>query len=171
MQGTTNDLNLVLISDNPMGASMLRDAMQKSGIQGLIRRLPPGTAAISCARKTGLYANKAMPDLILFDYSAPDEHNTAVLRDIAFSGERARVPLVLLTSPASQQILDNGDVDEHKSVMFSPTSLTCFVRKLAINKRRSFFRALDTLYQYGPILVRVPSTFVGLRHQDMAMSA
>ena len=78
---------------------------------------------------------------------------------------------MLLTSPASQQMLDNGDVDEHKSVMFSPTSLTCFVRKLAINKRSSFFRALDTLYQYGPILVRVPSAFVGFSHQDMAMSA
>lgn len=171
MQGTTNDLNLVLISDNPTSASMLRDAMQTCGIHGLIRRLPPGAAAVNCARKKGAYARKALPDLILFDYSLPEEHNTSILRDIAFSGERARVPVVLLTTPVSQQLLDNGDLDEHRSVMFSPTSLTSFVRKLSVNKRKSFFRALDTLYQYGPILVRMPSAFAGFDQSGMAMTA
>lgn len=171
MRGTNNDLNLVLISNNPMSASMLRDAMQKCGIHGVIRRLPPGDAAVNCARQVGQYRNKALPDLVLFDYSVPEEHNTSVLREIAFSRERTRVPVVLLTSPASQRILDNGEIDEHNSVMFSPTSLTCFVRKLGVSKRKTFFQALDTLYQYGPILVRMPTAYLGFDHRKMAMSA
>ncbi len=171
MQGTTDDLNLVLISENPMSASMLRDAMQKSGIHGLIRRLSPGTAAVNCARQSGAYANKQLPDLILFDYSVPDEYNTEILKKVAFSQDRARVPVVLLTSPASQDLLDKGDVDEHKAVMFSPTSLASFVRKLAADNRASFFRALDTLYQYGPILVRMPIAYLGFDQHNLAMTA
>lgn len=171
MQQTENGVNLVLIADNPGRASMLRDTMEDTGINGVIRRLAPGAPAIDCARKAGAYQKKTLPDLILFDYSEPDERNTSVLRDIAFSSERARVPVVLLTTPASQDLLDTGDVDGDQAVMFSPTSLKSFVSKLKLDKRKSFFRALATLYQYGPILVRIPDTAIQYEHYPTALSA
>ena len=171
MQDTRKDLNLVLIADNPASAAMLRDAMEKTGINGVIRRLAPGIPAVDCARQSGAYRHKSLPDLILFDYSVPDEHNTAILREIAFSGQRARVPVVLLTSPVSQALLNNGDVDVDEAVMFSPTSLMSFVHKLRAAKRKSFFRALHTLFQYGPILVRVPTAYLGYEEPEMALSA
>ena len=170
MQRTKNGVDLVLIAENPSRAAMLRDTMRKNGITGVIRRLSPSPAAVDCARKTGAYANKGLPDLIVFDYSEPTEHNTSILRDIAFSNTRARVPVVLLTSPSSQDLLDAGDVDGDTAVMFSPTSLVSFIRKMRAGKRQSFFRALQTLYQYGPILVRMPNKFLGCE-QEMALSA
>ena len=171
MQESRTELNLVLIADDPLSAVMLRDAMQESGINGVIRRLGPGTPAIECARQTGAYSHKPPPDLILFDYSVPAEHNTGVLREIAFGSRRARVPVVLLTSPASQDLLDNEEIDCNGAVMFSPTSLASFIRKLGIGKRQAFFRALDTLYQYRPILVRTPAAYLCHGHGEMALSA
>ncbi len=171
MQQVDKGVNLVLIADNPDRAAMLRDTMERTGINGVIRRLEPGAPAIDCARKSGAYRQKDLPDLILFDYADPNEANTSVLRDIAFSKERAQVPVVLLTSPSSQELLDAGDVGGNKVVMFSPTSLQSFVGKMKNDKRRSFFKALDTLFQYGPILVRMPESFRRCDYGQSALSA
>lgn len=171
MQQRDKGVELVLIAEQPERAALLRDTMRNNGINGVIRRLAPSRAAVACARNSGAYANKGHPDLIVFDYTEPTEHNTSILREIAFSNERSRVPVVLLTSPSSQDLLDTGDVDGDTAVMFSPTSLVSFVRKMQTSKRQSFFQALDTLYQYGPILVRMPDAFLSYGHQQLAMSA
>lgn len=171
MRETDKGVELVLIADDPERAAILRDTMRTNGINGMIRRLPPGSAAVDCARRTGAYANKGAPDLIVFDYSDPTEHNTTILQEIAFSHDRSRVPLVLLTSPSSQDLLDTGDIDGDTAVMFSPTSLVSFVRKMQANKRKSFFQAIHTLYQYGPILVRMPDRFLHYSHHRIALSA
>lgn len=164
-------VELVLIADRADRAAMLRDTMRKSGINGVIRRIAPSQAAIECARKSGAYKDKAPPDLIIFDYSDPTEKNTAVLRDIAFCNDRSRIPVVLLTSTVSQDLLDTGEVDGDSAVMFSPTSLVSFVQKMQDNKRSAFFRALHTLYQYGPILVRMPRNFPACGRNRLAMTA
>ncbi len=171
MRTAENGVNLVLIAEQADRAAMLRDTMRKNGINGVIRRLAPGPAAIDCARKSGSYRDKAPPDLIVFDFSDPSEHNTTVLRDIAFCNDRSRVPVVLLTSPSSQNLLDTGDIDGDTAVMFSPTSLVSFVQKMQDDKRKSFFRALHTLYQYGPILVRMPDRFLSYGQHHVALSA
>ncbi len=171
MPNRENGVELVLIAERADRAAMLRDTMRKNGINGVIRRIAPCKAAIDCARKAGPYKQKSPPDLIIYDYSDPSEQNTAVLRDIAFCNERSRIPVVLLTSPASQDLLDTGEVDGDTAVMFSPTSLVSFVQKMQDNKRSGFFRALHTLYQYGPILVRMPDRFLAYGQHNLAMTA
>ena len=171
VQSLSKDVDLVLIADDPWRATMLRDTMEKSGISGVIRRLSPGTPAIDCARRSGAYRDKDMPDLILFDYVDPDEETTSTLRDIAFSKQRARVPIVLLTSDSSQELLNAGEIADSDAIMFSPTSLTSFVAKMKIEKRSSFFKAIDTLFQYGPILVRTPQSWRRREYDHIALSA
>lgn len=165
------DLNLVLIADNPQRASMLRDTMEKIGIRGVIRRLPPGAPAVDCARRSGAYRDKDTPDLILFDYVNPNEQSTSILREIAFSKQRARIPVVLLTSSSSQELLNTREIAGNDAIMFSPTSLTSFVSKMKIEKRSTFFKAIDTLFQYGPILVRMPGSLRRRNYEQMALSA
>ncbi len=171
MQERDNGVELVLIADDQQRAALLRDTMRKNGINGVIRRLAPGPAAVDCARSAGAYANKRQPDLIVYDFSDPSEHNTAVLRDVAFCKERSRVPVVLLTSPCSQDLLETGDVDGDTAVMFSPTSLVSFVRKMQTARRKSFFNALNTLYEYGPILVRLPEACLSYSRHALALTA
>jgi len=171
VQRKEKDLNLVLIAANPQRASMLRDTMEKTGIRGIIRRLSPGTPAVDCARRSGAYRDKDAPDLILFDYVNPDEKSTSILHDIAFSKQRARVPVVLLTSASSQELLNSDEIEGVDAIMFSPTSLASFVSKLKIEKRSTFFKALDTLFQYGPILVRMPESLLRHDYERMALSA
>jgi CheY-like chemotaxis protein len=151
------DINLVLIADNPGCATTLRDALEVKGINGTIRRVAPGGRAVDCARHTGKFSNTEIPDLIIFDFAEPDEKTSSVLNEIAFCENKPDVPVVLLTSTESQELLDAGDVGDDKAVMFSPTSLSSFVGKMKNGRRDTFFGALRTLYTYGPILVSMPA--------------
>jgi hypothetical protein len=55
--------------------------------------------------------------------------------------------------------------------MFSPTRLSTFIRKMTFEKRPSFLRALRTLYQYGPILVRPSDSAMRYSTRITALSA
>ncbi len=156
MTENEKDINLVLIGDDPGCANTIRESLQVAGISGIIRRVTPGERAVDCARRKGSYEAADTPDLIFFDYEEPDEDKTTVLNEIAFCPERARIPIVLLTSPESQELIDNGDVGDDKAVMFTPTSLSSFVEKMRKGHRDVFLKAVRTLYEYGPILVSMP---------------
>ncbi len=84
MRRPEKDINLVLIADDPGRASILQRTMETFGIRGVIRRINPGNAAIDCARQSGIYCNKALPDLIFIDITDPTEKNTEVLNEVAF---------------------------------------------------------------------------------------
>ena len=156
MTETEKDINLILIADDPGRANALRESLQVAGISGVIRRVTPGERAVDCARRKGPFGTCDTPDLILFDYEDPDEDKTTVLTEIAFSPERTEIPVVLLTSPESQELLDSGDVGDDKAVMFTPTSLSSFIDKMRNGHREVFLKAVRTLYEYGPILVSMP---------------
>ena len=156
MTENEKDINLVLIGDDPGCANKIRESLQVAGISGVIRRVTPGERAVECARRKGSFGAADSPDLILFDYEEPDEDKTTVLNEIAFCPERARIPVVLLTSPESQELIDSGDVGDEKAVMFTPTSLTSFIDKMRNGHREIFLKAVRTLYEYGPILVSMP---------------
>lgn len=168
MQAGNKGMNLVVIADDPARATLLHSSMQTAGVNGVVRRISPGHRAIDCARKAGCYREKSLPDLIFLDFAEPDERTFAILSDIAFGENRAHVPVVLLTSANSWQLLESGSVGDEAAVMFSPTSLPSFVSKMRNGNRTSFLKALKTLYQYGPILVRLPSAS---RHFDRRVSA
>lgn len=156
MTHVKHDIDLVLIADQPNRATALHDLMQDSGVDGVIRRLSPGKSAMDCVRQTGVYRNKTLPDLFICDFSAPDKRKISLLREIAFGANKAAVPVIVLTSPDSAAMLDSGEIDGGEAVMFTPTALTSFVGKMRNGGRISFFKALRTLYQFGPILVRTP---------------
>ncbi len=135
---------------------MLHDVLQDSGINGTIRRLTPGDRAIHRVRQTGEFRRVALPDLVFFDFSNADRHNIAVLRDIAFGPGKSTIPVILLTSPQTETLLDSGDIDGGSAVMLTPTSLSTCARRMHASNRTAYFKALRIFYEFGPILVRTP---------------
>lgn len=171
MRMSAQDINLVLIAEDATRASLLRDTMARFGVNGVIRRIGPGEPAVNCARQRGPYCEKPLPDLFFLDFTDPTEESISVLKAIALGDERTPVPVILMTSPNSQHLLDNGNLAGDSAVMFSPTSLPSFIRKMRSDKRGAFFKALRTLYQYGPILVRPPDSALHCNSGLTALSA
>ena len=104
MSDDAKNLDVLLIADDSYRVAMLRQAMQQQGLNCTIR-----------------------PDLVLFDLAEPDADSVELLRDVAFGSRRSEVPVVLLTSPASEPMLESGEIDEGQATMFSPRSLQAFL--------------------------------------------
>lgn len=156
MQESKDKIDIVLIADRPGRATLLHDVMRDNGVSGTIRRLTPGDRAIQRIRQTGEFRRVAMPDLFFFDFSNADRHNISVLRDIAFGPNKSTVPVVLLTSPETEALLESGDIDGGAAVMLTPTSLSTCAARMQTGNRKAYFKALHIFYEFGPILVRMP---------------
>jgi len=153
-------MNVLLISDSPEKAEMLTQIMDQHGLKGEIHRLRPTQSSIACARRSGRYRRVAPHDFILFDFSEPDEHCVSIVSDIAFGPNRASAPVILLTSNASEHLLESDRLSSGGTGMFAPTGLNCFLKKMRQHSRRRFLRALSVMSDLGPVLVRLPGFFL-----------
>ena len=171
MSDLDQNLDVLLIADDSYRVAMLRQAMQQHGLSCTIRRLDQTKKASAYLKRMQPYENSPTPDLVLFDLAEPDDTAVDLLREVAFGERRSEAPVVLLTSPASEPMLESGEVDEGQSTMFAPRSLQTFLQKLVGSRRAGFLRALKTLYQYGPILARQPRHFLEKRDDLAQLSA
>ena len=157
-------LSLLLISGSVEKASMLAHAMEQQGVRSDIRTMRPSRSAVAYARRSGRYRRAKPHDFILFDFSEPDPQSLAIVADVAFGPNRAAAPVILLTSPSSECLLDSDVLHHSKLGLFAPTSLGGFLCKMRQHSRHRFLRALSVMSELGPILVRLPGFF--LRHPD-----
>lgn len=167
----SEDINLLLIADSSERAGLLRQSMELQGISGVLRRVEPGNGASAYVRRIGVYKQTTPPDLVLLDFTRPDSEKLSLLKDIAFGDKRSPVPVIILTSESGERAITREGLNDDSATMFSPTDLACFLSKMRTHRRRRFMRALDVMYQLGPVMVRMPRSFVHTPHQYAALSA
>jgi DNA-binding NarL/FixJ family response regulator len=134
--------------------------MSSVHVNGTIRRLGFSTKASAYLQSRTPYKKASLPDLVLFDLADLHKNSKDLLRSIAFGQQRTPVPVVLLTSPATECLLQAGDIDGGEATMFSPRTLASLLKKLVGQRQQGFLKALSTLYEYGPILARQPERFL-----------
>lgn len=171
VQAEDHRIRLLLIADGIDKAALLRQLMEQQGLQGEIRRMDQGRSAVAVARRKGPSNGNPPPDLVLLDISEPDKRNIAVLKQTALGSARLPAPVILLTSPAAEELLYSGDLEFDVSRVFAPTSLACFLQKMQQHSRRRFLRALSVMADLGPILVRLPDSFMPQDQSRTALSA
>lgn len=172
MQDDCKRFSLLLISGSCELAAMLRQLMEQQGLHGEIRRMDPGKSAVALARRSGPYKGaSAALDLVLFDFEAPNARSLSVLQQIAPTSGRLPVPLVLLTSPTSEELLSSGNFWFDETRVFAPTSLACFLGGMRQHARYRFLRALAVMGELGPILVSLPDALRQRLDDRQALSA
>jgi len=125
----------------------------------------------ACLRRARPFDKSPVPDLVMYDLAVPSKQTIAIVRDIAFEERRSNTPVALLTSPASERLLDSGEIDGGGAIIFSPRSLARFLAKLAGRKRDTILDAVTILYRYGPFLIRQPEEFLDGHCADRRLSA
>lgn len=161
MQDTSESpLTIVLIADDTLSIAMLRRAVRAAGIACTLHRVPPTAGARAFLRPKTPGGARTAPDLVLCDFAATDAASCSTVRAVAFGRQRSPAPVVLLTTDASEAVLESGELDGGKATMFAARPLPFILGKLGGEGRRAFLGALTTLYQYGPILARHPRAFL-----------
>ena len=171
MSKLSKPVHMVLIADDAYRVAMLRRLMRRLGVSGQLKRLAPTAKAKAYLQRQTPFENAPLPDLVLFDLAELRHCDRRLLSALVFGERRTTAPVVLLTSPATEAMLENGELDSGNATMFSPRKLKSFLTQLAGRHSDDFLKALTTLYQYGPILARQPARFLDSRAREVAICA
>lgn len=145
-------LSITLVSDESYRLCCLHNELRTTGLKANLRLKKPGHATASRLRR--LDPEKAGPELIIIDFTVDQLMSRRMLKSIAFGENRSRMALAVLTRPATEMVLDSGEVDGGEATMFSPTSIDTLFAKLAGPDSDAMLRSISVLNQYGPVLIR-----------------
>lgn len=163
-------LNILLLASDAYRVSMLRRSMRQAGLCADIERLDltakPAVIARACSGRTG-----AAPDLVFIDLADTVPAALKTVREVAFGDRASSIPVVLLTSPDAETLLERGELDDGAATMFSARALDTFLAKLVGRRQAPFMRAIGILYAYGPILVKLPDAILERQDDSAQLSA
>jgi chemotaxis family two-component system response regulator Rcp1 len=95
-------IEILLVEDSPGDVRLTREAFKDAKVHINLHVAPDGTEAMAFLKREGKYANVARPDLILLDLNLPKKDGREVLGDIKESPELKSIPVVILTTSASE---------------------------------------------------------------------
>lgn len=168
MNGSKRTISTLLISNSQERAGLIRNLMAEHALADTLTQLPADESAAERARRLCVDRSERRPDLVLVDFTEAAPRSERLLLELALGRSRLRVPVVILTSKETEDLLQSGSLDDGEAVMFAPGELRNFVRKLSDRRRKRYLWSLSVLYQYGPILLRSADYDATLDEQVLA---
>ena len=95
-------LHMLLVEDNPGDVRLTRESLKENKILVNLDVVGDGVEAMAFLRKQGKYSDAPEPDLILLDLNLPLKDGREVLAEIKNDPELHRIPVVILTTSATE---------------------------------------------------------------------
>ena len=94
---------IVVIEDNSSDVFLLDRALKKQGLRFELTHLPNGNQALAYIHRQGVYAEAAIPDLILVDLSLAKYTGEDILHEIRAAGHLAGIAVCVWRSSQSRR--------------------------------------------------------------------
>lgn len=101
MQTTTNDIDILLVEDNPYEAKLTISSLQDQNLANRLHHVDDGAEALDFLFARGRYEDRggeSNPKLILLDLNLPKIGGLDVLREIKADDRTKSIPVVILSS-------------------------------------------------------------------------
>ncbi len=108
MDQSNKAVDIMLVEDNPGDIRLTEEALKESGLRVNLRVARDGLEALSVLRGEGLHAARPHPDLILLDLNMPRMDGRELLGIIKSDILLKRIPVVVLTTSASDQDVERA---------------------------------------------------------------
>jgi len=95
-------IEVLLVEDSAGDVRLTREAFKDAKVLINLRVAPGGVEAMAYLRREGAHSNARRPDLILLDLNLPKKDGREVLKEIKESPELQTIPIVILTTSASE---------------------------------------------------------------------
>jgi two-component system, chemotaxis family, response regulator Rcp1 len=95
-------LEVLLVEDSPGDVRLTKEALKDAKVHINLRVVRDGIDAMAFLMREGEYATAPRPDLILLDLNLPRKDGREVLREIKENQELKTIPVVILTTSASE---------------------------------------------------------------------
>jgi two-component system, chemotaxis family, response regulator Rcp1 len=103
MMGTNAlPIEILLVEDSPGDVLLTREALRDAKIRLNLQVAADGEEAMALLRREGKYAAAPRPDLVLLDLNLPKKDGREVLQEIKADSNLAVIPVVILTTSASE---------------------------------------------------------------------
>ncbi len=99
----TGPIEILLVEDNPGDVRLTIEALKDGKVFFNLVVATDGIEALARLRRKGPYAKDRRPDLIFLDLKLPKKDGIEVLREIKQDPNLHSIPVVILTSSASEQ--------------------------------------------------------------------
>jgi two-component system, chemotaxis family, response regulator Rcp1 len=106
MEATDTDMagfEVLLVEDSPGDVRLTREAFKDAKVHISLHVASDGTEAMAFLRRDGKYTGVPRPDLILLDLNLPKKSGREVLEEIKEDPVLMSIPVVILTTSASEQ--------------------------------------------------------------------
>ena len=95
-------LEVLLVEDSPGDVRLTQEALKDAKVHINLRVVRDGIDAMAFLMREGEYATTSRPDLILLDLNLPRKDGREVLKEIKENPELKSIPVVILTTSASE---------------------------------------------------------------------
>jgi chemotaxis family two-component system response regulator Rcp1 len=113
-------VRILLVEDNPGDVRLIREALKRGPIPGLLTVAEDGLVAFRILGQAGLN-NGALPDLIVLDLNLPKKHGCEVLAELKANPRFRHIPVVILTSSRSEDDVRRC-IENHASLYLTKPS-------------------------------------------------
>jgi chemotaxis family two-component system response regulator Rcp1 len=144
---TLNTIEILLVEDNAGDARLTLEAFKEGKVINNLAVVNDGAEALEYLRRQGRYADASMPDLILLDLNLPRMDGREVLAEIKNDPHLMKIPVVVLTTSASQDDITRAYGSHANCYITKPVGLDQFLR--VVQTIESFWLSLVKLPSHG----------------------
>jgi chemotaxis family two-component system response regulator Rcp1 len=102
LEENTMPIEILLVEDSPGDVRLTREAFKDARVLVNLQVAGDGEEAMAFLKREGKYSSKPRPDIILLDLNLPKKDGRAVLAEIKEDPKLQTIPVVILTTSASE---------------------------------------------------------------------
>jgi two-component system, chemotaxis family, response regulator Rcp1 len=146
MRNAGDDLNILLVEDNPGDVRLTQEALREGRIANRVWITRDGEEAMDFLRQRGDHADAPRPDLVLLDLNLPRKDGREVLEEVKCDPHLHRIPVIVLTtSSADRDVLLSYDLHAN-----------CYIKKPI--EYEEFIGAVRGIENFWLKIVRLPAS-------------
>jgi two-component system, chemotaxis family, response regulator Rcp1 len=145
----TGAIEVLLVEDSPGDVRLTREAFRDAKVHINLHVASDGTEAMAFLKREGAYASVPRPDLILLDLNLPKKDGREVLTEIKESRALKSIPVVILTTSASEEDILRSYLLHANCYITKPVGLDGFLK--VVHSIDNFWLSVVKLPHEGPL--------------------
>jgi CheY-like chemotaxis protein len=119
-------IEILLVEDSPADTGLAQEVLRDAKVANVVHAVDNGDDAIAFVRRTGRFADKPRPDLVLLDLNLPGRDGREVLEEIKEDPELRTIPVIVLTTSAEAIDVERAYKSYVNAYITKPLNLDAF---------------------------------------------
>jgi CheY-like chemotaxis protein len=142
-------IQVLLVEDSPGDVRLTREAFKDAKVHINLHVVSDGIEAMAFLRREGAFAAVPRPDMILLDLNLPRKDGREVLAEIKESSALKSIPVVILTTSASEEDILRSYQLHANCYVTKPVGLEGFMK--VVRSIDNFWLSVVKLPNQGPL--------------------